>query len=200
MNGRKQVLEIAGAAIIAAFLLLAGHSWLQEHDARLLAEATVKQSEAQITVLQAQQKQVDAAAKVKVTALQNRAEEVKTAPEAIAALPEVTDAPLKPEPLPDAPDAVKVDAVPLYQALNTCDQDKTNLEACAAKLGDEQKITVQKDAEIEALKKHPGFWHRLGRGAKVTLCAGAGGGLGFVKGGEGAAIGAAAGALVCQLF
>ena len=59
---------------------------------------------------------------------------LKTAPEAIAALPSVTPdntPPLQAEAIPDAPDRTSVLAVPLYQDLNSCKQCEVNLDATA---------------------------------------------------------------------
>jgi hypothetical protein len=189
------------ALIIAGALVFFGRLWLQEHDARLQADAADKTAETTIASLQKQQTQVTQAAKIQVVQLQAAAQAVQTPAEAFKALPEVEPVPLHADTLPTEPERATVDVLPLYQTLNACKQDAVNLAACTTTLDLEKRITTQKDVEITALKKKPNFFHRLGKVAKVVACAGAGGAAGgYLKGGSGAAIGAAAGAGVCQLF
>lgn len=151
------------ALLIAGIML--GRSWLAEHDARLTADSAVKTAQTEIATLQQQQVTATQAAKVQVIALQSQAAAVKTAPQAIAALPTVSAdlhaETIPAEALPDAPQKVAVDAVPLYQQLNECKQTAVNLNACEINLGFEKQINADKDTEISALKAKPGFWHRV---------------------------------------
>lgn len=196
-----------GYLVVIGVVLLAGRLWLQEHDARLRADAQVKAAQSTIDTLKQQQTEVSNAAKSQVIVLQKEAAAVQTPAQAVKALaapvPELqpVSAPLNTEVLPDAPDRVSVEALPLYQTLNSCKQDAINLGACSKELDFQNQIDAQKDVQITALKKKPGFFHRLGRAAKIIGCAGAGGALGgLTKSPSGAAIGAAAGAGICQAF
>jgi hypothetical protein len=178
----------AGHFIGAALFVLAAfgfHLWLQEHDARMAAENTVKTAQAQIDSLKTQEATVAQTARVQIVTLQKDAAAVKTTPEAIKELSSVETTPLNAEalplpgqpPLPDAPGKVAVDAVPLYQDLNACKQDAVNLAACTSEQSLQTKIDADKDAEIAALKKGPGFWHAV----KVTaVTAGIGALVGYV--------------------
>jgi hypothetical protein len=189
-----------GYIVIVAVVLFAGRLYLQEHDARVRAEDTVKTAQTAIQGLQKQQSAVAQTAKVEVTVLQKEAAAVKTAPDALAALPNVTDRPLNAEPVPDAPSKVSVDAVPLFQELSICKQCGVNLDAKTKELDIEKQIAAEKDVQIAALKKRPGFMTRVVKGLKVVGCAAGGAAAGSLAGGKGAAIGAAAGAGVCQMF
>lgn len=197
---KEQLTKHAFAVAIAVCVVFAGRVWLQEHDARLTADQTVKAAQVQIDGLQKQKDTVEATASAAIAALKKQAAAVRTPAQAIPEIPKVAARDLQPEALPNAPDKVAVQAVPLYQELNECKQDTADLAACSAKLDIQEKITAEKDTQITALKQKPGFFHRLGRAVKTTACAGIGGGLGSVKGGKGAAIGAAGGAAICQLF
>lgn len=195
------------ALAIAGALVFAGCMWLREHDARIQADAQVKTAQSAIDGLQKQQAQVAQAAKSQVVILQKEAAAVQTPAQAITALQSpalpvpANSAPLDVTALPSAPDKVAVSALPLFQDLNTCKQDEVNLGACTQELTIQKQIDTQKDTEITALKKKPGFWTRLVKGAKVVGCSAAGGALGsLTKSPQGAAIGAATGAGVCQMF
>jgi hypothetical protein len=190
-----------GYLVIIGVVLFAGRMYMQEHDARVKADATVKTAHTAIDGLQKQQSVTAQTAKVEVTVLQKQAEAVRTTPEAVAALPSVETQPLNAEIVPDAPSRVAVDAVPLFQELSVCKQCSVKLDAAGKELDLQKQITAQKDVQIAALKKKPGFMTRVVKGLKVVGCAGAGAAAGSItKTAEGAAIGAAAGAGVCQMF
>jgi hypothetical protein len=172
----------ANAGHVIGFLLLVAvvigfRSYMAEHDARLVADGQVKTAQATIETLKQQQNNVTKAAQVQVTVLQKEAAAVKTAPEAIASLPSVSAVPLEPEALPDEPLKVAVDAVPLYQELNSCKQCTVNLDASTKKMDLQLQIDAEKDTEIAALKKKPSFWRRVGTTAKTV---GIGVGIGAV--------------------
>lgn len=168
------------ALAIVGFLLF--RSFMAEHDARLLADATVKTAQTTIAGLQSQQATVTKQAGAQVVILKQEAAAVQTAPEAVAALEapkadiqgEVT--PLAVQSLPDAPSRVSVAALPLEELTNTCAIDEVNLTACTASLGLEKQIDAQKDIEITALKKKPGFWAAA---KKDLITAGIGVGIGY---------------------
>lgn len=196
-----------GYLVIIGVVLFAGRLWLREHDARLRADVQVKAAQATIDGLEKQQSAVAETAKSQVIVLQKEAADVKTPAQAVKAItapaPDLNaeTAPMDAEVLPDAPERVSVNALPLFRALNSCKQDAVNLQACTGELDIQKRITAQKDVQIVALKKRPGFFHRLGKAAKVIGCAAAGAAAGSLsKSASGAAIGAAAGAGICQLF
>lgn len=150
--------------LVAAFgvcLAIGAVAWIQEHDARILAEQTVKASQSRVEDLQKSITQVDQSTKTQIAALQKKAATVKTPVQAVQAIPELSDIPLNAHPAIGFPDAVMVDAVPLFQELNKCKQDSVELSACSTKLGLEQKIDTEKDVQITALKKKPGFWKQV---------------------------------------
>lgn len=202
---KTHLLTHVGYLIIIGVLLFAGRVWLQEHDARLRADAQVQTAQATIRNLEQQQAETARQAKSQTIVLEKEAATVKTPAQAIKAVIQPTPdlqteaAPLDATVLPDAPDRLAVKALPLYQTLNACKVDRINLQACGKELDIQKQITAEKDVQIIALKK-PGFFHRLGKTAKIIGCAAAGGALGGLKSPSGAAIGAAAGAGICQLF
>lgn len=168
--------------VLVLFLVLCGVSWLKEHDSRLIAEQKVQQAQTQIDSAQKQYQAADAAAKAQITVLKKQAATVKTPAQAIAAIPDLTDLPLNTRPAPGLPNAVIVDAVPLFDALNQGKQDAVNLAACTTKLDDEQKIDTLKDTQIAALegKQKHGFWKRLKKDAiDTTVTVGIGLAVGY---------------------
>jgi hypothetical protein len=155
-------------AILAVVAIIVFHSWIAEHDARIKAEDAIKTAQTQIAGLEQQQTQTASQAAVQVTTLQKQAKAVVTVKQAEDALPTVeTD--LHPEALPDpnaaplqdASQKIAVDAVPLYQELNSCRQCSVNLGAAQTELALQKQIDVEKDTEIKALKAKPSFWHRV---------------------------------------
>lgn len=155
------------------------HAWLREHDERVLAEQTVKQSESQVKLLQAQNSQLqaqvrdtDAATQRAITSLKAAAARVVTPTQAVAAIPDVSALPLKTVALPDG--RVSVDALNLYQELNTCKQNEVELGQCKTARALEDQIIANnnkaiegKDAEIKALQKKPSFFKRIKTGAEL---------------------------------
>lgn len=191
------------AIVIAGALVLAGRVYLQEHDARLKADAEVKTAQSTIADLQAQQNAVAKDTAAKLAPLQAQAKAVQTPAQAVAAVtaPSWEPVQLQAEAIPDAPERVSVEALPLFQNENECQQNAVNLTACQKTLDLQKQIDGQKDAEIAAYKKRPSFLSRLGHAAKVTGCAALGGAVGgLTKTPQGAAIGAGMGAAVCQAF
>lgn len=148
--------------------LILGHSWLVEHDQRLLADQAVKTAEAQVKDLQAQIAANNAAAAQKVQVVTKIVHDVKTPEQAVQAVPQLTDVPLHTRVAPDNPTQVAVDALPLIDLLGQAKIDKINLDTCQANLATEIKIVDAKDVEIKALKKKPGFWGRVGGVAKAV--------------------------------
>jgi len=154
------------AALSVALVL--GHSWIQEHDARLLADAQVKQSSQIVKSLQDQIISVQNAAKQQTQVITRIVHDVKTPEQAIAAIPQLTDVPLNARPIPQAPGSVSVDVMPLVQALGECKVAQVNLQACQTELSAQEKIEEQKDIQIAALKKKPAFWKKVGTTLKTV--------------------------------
>lgn len=165
--------------LLIAFGVLAigvlGYSALREHDARILAEQTVHESQGRVAVLEKQSQDVVQAGAVQIAKLQKEAKAVKTPAQAIEAIkaPDFSDIQLNPSPLPDAPDKVAVDAVPLFKELNKCEQCSSSLATATAELDLEKKVEAEKDVQITALKKKPSFWHRVEKTAEVLAIGGA---------------------------
>lgn len=149
-----------GAALLCVALVAAGKSWLDEHDARLLADQTVKTTAAALDSLQKQKDAADAAGKAKLAALQKAAAQVKTPAQAIAAMPTVTDVPLNLRPVPNIPADVTVDAMGLYKNLESCKETEAQLTTCTSELAIAGKIQDTQKAEVQALKQPVGFWKR----------------------------------------
>ena len=197
--------HVFGIALVVSAVFV-GRVYLQDHDARIAADAAVKTAQSTIDGLKAQQAQVGKVAQAQVIVLKQEAATIRTPTEAVTALTtpataaQVDATPLNVEALPDAPTRVSVDALPFYGKLSECAQDTVNLSACSQELTLQKQITAQKDVEITALKKKPSFLHRLGKAAKIIGCAGAGAAAGSLAGVKGAAIGGAAGAGICQAF
>lgn len=160
---------------VLCVLAVAGWTWLREHDARLLADQQVKVSEARVANLQQHIEANQQAAAATIADLKRRAIAVKTPAQAIAAIPDVTNLPIASIPIPDNPDRVSVLALPLYQELNQCKQDQAALTACQANTKLMVDQLTEKNTEIAALKKKPGFWKRL-KGTVKT------GGIGVIIG------------------
>lgn len=150
--------------ILIAVGIFAFHAWLQEHDQRVEAQTTVRESAARVKDLEAQVTAVKTAADAKVKQLQTAAQAVKTPSQAIAAIPDVSNLPLNIRPLPD--NSVSVDPVQLYQELAACRVTEVKLDACQKTAELKEGVIKEKDNTITALKRKPGFWKRLGGQAK----------------------------------
>lgn len=157
--------------IIGAIALFAFNSWLREHDARLAADQQVKQSETVVSDLKAQ---IAARATETAAAKQVIIREVHdavTPEQQIALIPKLTEIPLEPVKLSDR--TVQVDTQPLIQQLAKCNEDAIELGACRQDTLNLDSIVFEKQNEIKALQKKPGFWHRVGSAAKkVAIGAG----------------------------
>jgi hypothetical protein len=144
--------------ILAAAAVLLGHSWLTEHDARMVAEQTVKTAQTQIDSLAKQSQVAAQVGQQQIAALVKQAAAVKTPAQAVQAIPALSDVPLNVRPAPGLPDAVTVDALPLFDELNKCKQTAVGLGVCTTRLDLQGKIDADKDTQITALKHKRGFW------------------------------------------
>jgi hypothetical protein len=151
------------------------HAFYREHEARALAEQTVKQqtqdiktSQLAIAQLEAEIAATNAHAAAADRALKSALATVKTPAQAVAAIPSVSDVPLNVRVAPDNPLQVSVDAVALYSELNQCAQSRVDLSACQKNAANFLQISADKDQQLAAdktiitvLKKKPSFFHRL---------------------------------------
>jgi len=166
-----------------AFIVVAAigvHSWIGEHDARLLAEQQIKVSEAHVEDLQKQMQLVSQQATKQVQVVTRIVHDVKTPQQAVAAIPQLTGAPLNTRVLADNPADVAVDAMALVNALGQCKQDAITLGACQATSKIQEQIILEKTTQVEALSKPKSFWKRFGNTLKlVGIGAGVGIGIGL---------------------
>lgn len=156
-----------GYVALIAVLLIFAHVWLSEHDARVLAENSIKS-------LQTQIKTNDAAAVAKVQVVTKTVHEASTPAKVVAAVPQLTDAPLNSRLAVDNPSQVSVDATAFIAVLGQAKEDSINLTACRSDLKSESDMVV-------ALKKKPKFVHRVLSVAKVV---GVGVGIGLLISGH----------------
>ena len=155
-------LKTHGFYVVLALVCVFGfRSWLQEHEARLQADAAVKTAEATVKSLQERIAATDAAATKAVGVVQAQVKAVHTTAQAIAAIPDLSSVPLNPRLVPNLPTAVTVEAIPLFRELAQCKVDKIQLDACGSDLANEKAIVTQKNNEIVALKEKPKFWKRV---------------------------------------
>lgn len=147
--------------IAIAALLLFGRVWLQEHDAKVLAEQTVKQQAAQVADLQKQIDAVLAQTTAKVQVVTKVVHDAITPSQVVAAIPKLSDLPLQARVAPDNPLDVEVAAQPLIQALGELKTTQVELSACQQVDGFKDKQLTAKDEQIKALNKKPRFLTRI---------------------------------------
>jgi hypothetical protein len=162
------VLSHAIWIVALAVALLIGHTAIQEHDARVLADAQIKTAQATIQNLQSQIATTNAQAAASVRKVSTFVRNVSTPAQAVPAIPELTNMPLQARPAVDNPAQVSVDAIPLVQLLGQAKEDEINLGACQADLKSETAIAQQKDQQIAALKKKPKFWTRVRKDLEIV--------------------------------
>lgn len=154
--------------VALAVALVAAHSWMGEHDARLLAAQEEKVAEAQVKTLQQAIADRDRQAQAQVAPIVKIIHDVQTVPQVIQALPTVTAQPL-PLPVLPAPDNALLipepDVLPLFEQVADDKVCRTQLDAADRDLADEKSIVGQRDNEIAVLKRPKSFWSR----AKGTL-------------------------------
>lgn len=157
-------------AILVALVI--GHIALQEHDARVLAEAQIKTSEATVKNLQDQITATNAQAAQKVQTIVKIVHDLGPAPtpaQVVTAVPQIVgDIPLNARTIPNDPVDMSVAALPFLQFVQEAATDKINLAACKSDLTNETAIVTAKNVEITALRKKPSFFHRLTGIAKTV--------------------------------
>ncbi len=150
--------------VLGASVLVGGRVWLTEHDQRMAADAAIKVSQANISNLQQQIKDRDAAAAQKTQTIVKIVHDLGPAPttgQIVAAIPQLTDAPLNARTIPGDPVNISVAAMPLVTVLQQAAMDHVANSACQADLTAQKSISAQKDLEIAALKKKPSFLNRV---------------------------------------
>jgi outer membrane murein-binding lipoprotein Lpp len=152
------LIVIAVAAVIGCFTF---QSWKVEHDQNIINQFKAQAAEANVKHLQADIEQLKSDRDATISALKAKALAVKTAPDAIREIPNVSNLPLNVRPAPESPSAVIVDAVPLYQELNQCRQDSVALGACTAISAKKDEQLKEKDNELVALKAKPPLRKRI---------------------------------------
>jgi hypothetical protein len=154
--------------VLIAVGLIAFRSWLQEHDARQVAEVTVKQQEAQVANLKQQIVTTQQQAAQKVQVVTQVVHDAVTPSQVVAAIPSLTNVPLETREIPGNPVDVEVAAQPLIQLAGDDKATHIQLDACqqVSTLKDQQ--LTAKDVEIVALKKKPSFWKRVTGTAKAV--------------------------------
>lgn len=144
--------------VVIVVLLLAGRSWITEHDARLLAEQKAALDEQQIKSIQAE-------AALQVAAIEKEKAAIRTPQQAVPVIQAFDPAlrPVAPTTTSEGPQSleVSVDSVQLAKDLESCRIDRVNLAAC-------QKQSQLQQDEVKVLKKKPGFWKRLGHDLKTA--------------------------------
>ena len=166
-----QWIETYAKTHVFYLILLAGgifgfHSWLAEHDQRLLTDKQVAVDAQQIKDLQSQLKDVQVQTAAKVAAVMKEKATIKTPVQAMPVI-NAFDVALNARPVPSlGPDVVAVAAVHLALDLEQCRADRISLGGAQAEISLMQQEDAKKDDQIKALKAKPKFWARLKGDAK----------------------------------
>lgn len=168
--------------VLVGASLVGFHAWQGEHDARILADVAVKNAQAQIVTLQQGIADRDKAAAIQVAPIVKIIHDVQTVPQAVAALPQVVNAPL-PMPVVLQPNnsvlIPEPDVLPLFNQVADDKVCRIQLSVATQDLTDEKAIVTQQTSEITALKKKPSFFHRVESTLKTV---GIGIGIGIIVG------------------
>ena len=157
--------------VIILILAFGGHAWMQEHDARILAEANLKVNQTTVETLQKQIAENDAATDQQIQSLEAMIKTVRTPIQVVAQLPKVMDTPLPlpPTVLPDnSIDFPEADVLPLFKDLAQCKEDAVSLTSCQSDLTKEKEIVTTQNTEIKTLKQKPKFWSRVKHDTKLV--------------------------------
>jgi hypothetical protein len=181
--------KFAAAALVLGLLALAGYELVQEHDARVKAEATVAATQKTFDEAQQDAKTVQQNLAARLASLEQQKQIPATAPQIVvdasklfpnlpAPLQVVTPPPTqqtvngKTVETPSAP-VVQVPAVD-FQALQAgaiaCQEDQARLTACTLTSADTQKELTDTATERDAYKvalKGGTFWQRMKHDGKV---------------------------------
>lgn len=157
------------------------HEWVAEHDARVIADNTVKQSMVQVATLQAQINTIPAQTAAKVQTIVKVVHDAQTPAQVVAAIPSLTDLPLQTRVIPGNTVDVEVAAQPLMQLVGELKTTEVQLGACQQKDSLKDQQIVELNTTIKALKKKPNFIHRI---TSVAKAVGVGIGIGVLIGGK----------------
>jgi cytoskeletal protein RodZ len=158
--------HLSVSLLTGALVWISLHALFAEREQRLLAEQSLKASQATVASLQHDIATTAAQAQADRARLARALASVHTPAQAAAAIPSVpllTDLPLHTRIAPDNPAQVSVDATALYAELNQCAQQTVELTACQKTSADLTQIQAQQASEIKVLKKKPSLLHRIGR-------------------------------------
>src|ERR1700728_3622851 len=112
--------------IIIVIGIVAFRTWSTEHDQRVQAENTVKQSQQQVQALQTQITTIKTQAVQKVQTIVKIVHDAQTPAQIVQAVPQLTDVPLNARVAVDTPAQVSVDAVQFVQMLGQAKEDAVN--------------------------------------------------------------------------
>lgn len=173
------------------------HSWITEHDNRLLADKAVAVDEQKVKTLNDQiatstatiaglQQQIDdndARARQQIAQLQNLVAKVKTAPQAASAIGDMTQGAVTPKAETNGDLTIPApQVIPLFEELAAGKQSAISFQSCSEDLATEkqmlaetqknfiaeQNIVVAKQNEIDSIKKPKKFWRRFGSELKTV--------------------------------
>jgi hypothetical protein len=196
MTTQERTLAIAiPSVLLAGFMAFAGYGWLQEHNARIKAEAQTGQQQKQIDGLKQQQTEAQNALNEKLSALERSRQAPATATQLVTdastLLPnlpvplQMQAAPANPS-LPDAPPTQNVvipeaDFKSIRDAQISCQENADKLAACQTVSNDSKQqlqLAEQQRDEWKTAAKGGSIWHRaLGAAKWFAVGAGAGAGL-----------------------
>lgn len=165
-----------------AVALVAYHSWIGEHDARMFAVQEQRAADAQVKTLQQQIIDRDKQATVQVAPIVKIIHDVQTVPQAIQALPTVTTQPLPLPVLPAPSGGITIpepDVLPLFDQVADDKVCRSLLATANSDLSDTRGIVKERDNEIKVLRKPKSFWSRTKSTLKII---GIGVGIGVALG------------------
>jgi hypothetical protein len=220
MNLKEDWTHAHTRTVIAAVFVLGLLVWLYVHESKNkgqeLAELKtfIAQKEADRNKQDADAKAALAAAQARIEELEKQKQQVITqpalAPQIIreyipTSTPIQQTAPITKDTLPDAPIAQltlknEQDLAAFALTCKQCDTERDALKkTIATKENDIQTLTEERDKAVQT-SQGGSVWHRVTKIMKVSACAGLGAGAGAtVRKPGSAAIGAAAGAVICSV-
>lgn len=180
IQGRTGFVVIA-AALLLILLVVAGHGWLQEHDARLKAESMSSQQQKQIDGFKQQETKTQQMLVTKVAGIERERSRPATAAQLVSdantlipELPRALAIEDAPPTLPNGP-AVQSILVPepdfksIRDAQLTCEENGARLTACQSMQEDARQQLVLTEGQRDEWKtaaKGGSVWHRALSAAK----------------------------------
>jgi hypothetical protein len=152
--------------IVGSVALFGFRSWMAEHDARLLADVQVKESQGTIDGLRQQIAAGKVETQKQVQVVVKEVQAAKTPAEQIAEINKLAQNPVHAEPVLEDPSKITVDLAPMLAEESECRQEAIRLGACEQEIKYRDAIDVEQGKQVAALKKRPGFWHRVADTAK----------------------------------